>query len=74
MSQYRVLVSAGGKSEDDEGDMLGGVWMAVKDPYTWFFAGMHFALIIAQSFKDFFPSIMNTLGFGKVETYLVQAP
>jgi hypothetical protein len=35
---------------------------------------MHFALIIAQSFKDFFPSIMDTLGFGKVETYLVQAP
>ncbi|EUC41932.1 hypothetical protein COCMIDRAFT_29378 [Bipolaris oryzae ATCC 44560] len=74
MSQYRALVSAGGKSEDDEGDMWGGVWQAVKDPFTWFFAGMHFSLIIAQSFKDFFPSIISTLGFGKVETYLVQAP
>jgi len=74
MAQFRVMASAGGRSEDDDGDMWGGVWLAVKDPFTWFFAGMHFALIIAQSFKDFFPSIMDTLGFGTVETYLVQAP
>jgi MFS family permease len=57
MAQYRALVSAGGASEDDEGDMWGGVWQACKDPYTWMFASMHFALIIAQSFKDFFPSV-----------------
>ncbi|KAF2008403.1 MFS general substrate transporter [Aaosphaeria arxii CBS 175.79] len=74
MSQYRQLVSAGGISEDDEGDYWGGFWMAVKDPFTWLFAGMHFFIIIAQSFKDFFPSIVGTLGFTKVQTYLVQAP
>lgn len=74
MAQYRQLVSAGGRSEDDEGDYWSGFWMAVKDPFTWLFAGMHFALIIAQSFKDFFPSIVDTLGFNKVQTYLVQAP
>lgn len=69
-----MLVSSGGHSEDDEGTMWGGVWLAVRDPYTWFFEGMHFALIIAQSFKDFFPSIVQTLRFGKFETYLIQAP
>jgi hypothetical protein len=74
MGQYRALVSAGGQSEDDEGDMWGGVWMACKDPFTWFFSGMHFSIIVSQSFKDFFPSIVQTLGFGKVETYLFQAP
>jgi MFS family permease len=74
MAQYRALVSAGGQSEDDEGGMWDGVWMACKDPYTWLFAGMHFSLIVAQSFKDFFPSIVQTLGFGKLETYLIQAP
>ena len=57
MAQFRVLVSAGGVSEDDEGDYLGGFWQAVKDPFTWCFAAMHFSLIIAQSFKDFFPSV-----------------
>lgn len=74
MAKYRMLVSSGGHSEDDEGTMWGGVWLAVRDPYTWFFEGMHFALIIAQSFKDFFPSIVQTLRFGKFETYLIQAP
>lgn len=39
MSQYRQLVSAGGKSEDDEGNMMEGIWMAVRDPYTWLFSG-----------------------------------
>jgi hypothetical protein len=57
MASYRQLVSAGGHSEDDEGDYWGGFWQAVKDPFTWCFAGMHFSLIIAQSFKDFFPSV-----------------
>ncbi|KAH0336016.1 major facilitator superfamily transporter, partial [Aureobasidium melanogenum] len=74
MAQWRVLVSAGGVSEDDEGDYWGGVVQALRDPFTWMFASLHFALIIAQSFKDFFPSIMATLGFSKVVTYLVQAP
>ena len=33
---------------------------AVKDPFTWLFCGMHFALVTAQSFKDFFPSVSLT--------------
>ncbi|KAK5058677.1 hypothetical protein LTR84_010941 [Exophiala bonariae] len=73
MAQYRVLVSNGGV---DEG--VGGTWdglkSAVADPFTWYFCGMHFALITAQSFKDFFPSILKTFGFDKMTTYLVQAP
>jgi hypothetical protein len=47
MAQYRVI--------------LGGTWdglkAAVRDPFTWMFCGMHFSLINAQSFKDFFPSV-----------------
>jgi MFS family permease len=56
MAQFRVLNSNGGK---DEG--VGGTWDglrdAVKDPFTWLFCLMHFALITAQSFKDFLPSV-----------------
>jgi MFS family permease len=57
MAQYRADVSAGGISEDDEGSHWGGVAQAVKDPFTWMFAAIHFFLIIAQSFKDFLPSV-----------------
>ncbi|EXF82373.1 major facilitator superfamily transporter [Colletotrichum fioriniae PJ7] len=74
MAQYRQTVSAGGRTEDDEGDYWGGVWMALKDPFTYLFSAIHFSLVIAQSYKDFFPSILATLGFGATETYLIQAP
>lgn len=56
MAQYRVLVSNGGKEE-----VVGGTWDgvkdAVRDPFTWLFCAMHFSLVTAQSFKDFFPSV-----------------
>lgn len=57
MAQYRAQVSAGGLAEDDEGDYWGGVVLALKDPFTAMFAGLHFSVILAQSFKDFFPSV-----------------
>lgn len=56
MAEYRVLVSNGGHDET-----VGGTWDgvrdAVKDPFTWMFCLMHFALVTAQSFKDFMPSV-----------------
>ena len=56
MAQYRMMVTSG-SSEDDEGDYWGGYWLAVKDPFTWAFALLHFAIIISQSFQDFLPSV-----------------
>ena len=60
MAQYRVLLSNGGKEEQ-----VGGTWdglkSAVVDPFTWMFCGMHFSLINAQSFKDFFPSVRKSI-------------
>lgn len=57
MAQYRSIVSAGGRSEDDEGGAWEGVKLACKDPFTWIFSVLHFGLIVALSFKDFFPSV-----------------
>lgn len=74
MAQYRMKVSAGGHTEDDQGGYWEGFVMAMKDPFTWMFAGLHFALVLSQAFKDFFPSVVATLGFTKMQTYLVQAP
>ncbi|SPO07461.1 probable permeases of the major facilitator superfamily [Cephalotrichum gorgonifer] len=73
MAQYRVLCSNGGMEEH-----VGGTWDglkdAVRDPFTWCFCLMHFALVTAQSFKDFLPSIVNTFDFGELTTYFIQAP
>lgn len=57
MAQYRMVVSSGGHSEDDEGGAWEGVSLAIRDPYTWIFAILHSGLILALSFKDFFPSV-----------------
>lgn len=58
MAQYRVLCSNGGHEEQ-----VGGTWDglkdAAKDPFTWFFCLMHFALVTGQSFKDFLPSVSS---------------
>lgn len=51
MAQYRILVSNGDQ------EVSGGTWAGVKDAFTWYFCGMHFALITAQSFNDFLPSL-----------------
>ncbi|KZL68605.1 major facilitator superfamily transporter [Colletotrichum incanum] len=73
MAQYRILCSNGGIEE-----VVGGTWDglkdAVRDPFTWIFCLMHFALVTAQAFKDFLPSIVNTFDFGELTTYLIQAP
>jgi hypothetical protein len=57
MAQFRMQVSNGGISEDDEGGRWAGIVMAAKDPFTWMFTVLHFFVIMAQSFKDFFPSV-----------------
>lgn len=56
MALYRVLCSNGDQVEE-AGGTWAGLWDAIKDPFTWFFCLMHFALVTAQSFKDFLPSV-----------------
>jgi hypothetical protein len=57
MAQYRMKVSAGGLTEDDEGGAWEGVRLACKDPLTWLYTVIHFGIILAMSYKDFFPSV-----------------
>ena len=63
MAQYRVLLSNGGKREEVSGTW-DGLRDAIRDPFTWMFCGMHFSLINAQSFKDFFPSVSSGAAHG----------
>ncbi|KAI0206138.1 major facilitator superfamily transporter [Astrocystis sublimbata] len=63
MARYRQAKDSGGLCEDDECGPWEGVWLAA-----------HFFIIIGQSYKDFFPSIVNTFHFFKTGTYLLQAP
>jgi MFS family permease len=53
IAQYRILLSNGGY-EETQGGTWDGVKAAIKEPFTWMFCGLHFSLVNAQSFKDFF--------------------
>lgn len=44
------------------------------DPKLYMFIVLQMALIIAQSFNNFFPSIVGTLGYGSTVTLLLTAP
>jgi cyanate permease len=47
---------------------------ALIDPKLYMFVIMQMALITAESFSNFFPSIVGTLGFDSTKTLLLTAP
>jgi hypothetical protein len=47
---------------------------ALIDPKLYMFIVLQMALITAQSFNNFFPSIVGTLGYGSTVTLLLTAP
>lgn len=71
MAQYRMYVSAGGRHEDDEGGAWEGVRLACKDPFTWIYCVLHFGLILALSYKDFFPSVSLRTSTHSPKSYLL---
>ncbi|KAL6237482.1 hypothetical protein BDW75DRAFT_228669 [Aspergillus navahoensis] len=51
-----------------------GVKQAVRDPKLYMFVVLQMSLITAQSFDNFFPSIVSTLGYNDTVTLLLTAP
>jgi hypothetical protein len=90
MAQYRMVVSSGGHSEDDEG----GAWKVSASPSEPFHLDLHcasfrigsrtfiqgllpvrkFALVILLECIANGVQIVKTLGYSDLKTYLIQAP
>ena len=51
-----------------------GTKMAFKDYRLYIFVLLQHVSILSQTFQYFFPSIVNTLGYGKIETLWLTAP
>lgn len=47
--------------------------LAVMDYRTWILTIMQHCVVLSQTVTFFFPSVVNTLGFGKIETLLLTA-
>lgn len=51
-----------------------GLQEACKDPKLWIFMAMQHSHLAASGFKNFFPTIVETLGFGRNATLALTCP
>lgn len=54
--------------------MWWGLKQALVDPKLYMFIGLIMSLITAESFSNFFPSIVGTLGYNSTNTLLLTSP
>ncbi|PWZ01222.1 MFS general substrate transporter [Testicularia cyperi] len=60
--------------ETEPGSPLRGLKQAVSDPRVWLFCLMQNLHLSANGFKNFFPSVVNTLGFNRTITLVLTCP
>ncbi|KAK8857004.1 MFS general substrate transporter [Apiospora arundinis] len=73
-AEYRVRKENAGIVDEDPESIWWGLKQALIDPKLYMFVVMQMALITAQSFNNFFPSIVGTLGYGREKTLLLTSP
>lgn len=54
--------------------MWWGLKQALVDPKLYMFIALMMSLITAESFNNFFPSIVGTLGYDSTKTLLLTSP
>ncbi|KAL2808889.1 major facilitator superfamily domain-containing protein [Aspergillus granulosus] len=74
LADWRLQNENAGIADTDPKSLFWGVKQAVRDPKLYMFVIMQMALITAQSFNNFFPSIVGTLGYNNTITLLLTAP
>ncbi|KND88218.1 putative transporter [Tolypocladium ophioglossoides CBS 100239] len=73
VAEWRLIGDAGQVDEDDERWSY-GFKLTFKDWRVYIFASMFFCLQVASATSNFFPSVVQTLGYGRVTTLLLTAP
>lgn len=73
-AQWRLLDDVKEADEIHSSSPFSGLIQALRDPKLYIFILLQFLSILSQSFQYFFPSIVETLGYGSIETLLLTAP
>lgn len=73
-AQWRLHEDTGEDDYAEAASIKDGVMLALKDPRLYIFTLFQHLSLLSQSFQYFFPTIVQTLGFGKIETLLITAP
>ncbi|KAK7205268.1 major facilitator superfamily domain-containing protein [Myxozyma melibiosi] len=73
-AQWRVAVDS--HESDDLGSVTvkDGLLMALRDYRLYVFLFLQHTSLLTQTFQYFFPAIVNSLGYGKIESLLLTAP
>lgn len=74
MAEYRLTREADGEEDQVTESVFVGLKQALTDPKVYLLVFIQTAAVVSMSFTYFFPSIVKTLGYGKVETLLLTAP
>ncbi|KAK2790918.1 hypothetical protein FQN52_005363 [Onygenales sp. PD_12] len=73
-AEWRLLNDAKEADDSKATTLWEGLKMVLVDWRLYVFVIFQHTSILAQTFQYFFPSIVNTLGFGKIETLLLTVP
>lgn len=72
---WRISADIGDDYDDSkETGLLHAAKLAALDYRTWIFVIMQHCVLLSQNVTFFFPSVVNTLGYDKIETLLLTAP
>ncbi|KKY17974.1 putative allantoate permease [Phaeomoniella chlamydospora] len=72
--EWRLRNENAGIVDEDPESLIWGVKQALVDPKLYMFIVLQMSLLTAQSFNNFFPSIVGTLGYNSTITLLLTAP
>ncbi|ORY66004.1 major facilitator superfamily domain-containing protein [Pseudomassariella vexata] len=73
-AEWRIRKENAGIVDEDPESIWWGLKQALIDPKLYQFVVLQMALITSQSFNNFFPSIVGTLGFDSTTTLLLTSP
>ncbi|KAK3371113.1 major facilitator superfamily domain-containing protein [Lasiosphaeria ovina] len=71
---WRLLADINESDAQKARTVWDGVKLAVTDPRLYLFVLLQHLSLLSQTFQYFFPSIVGTLGYGKIETLWLTAP
>lgn len=71
---WRMMADINESDEESSSSIWQGVKLCFKDYRLYLFVLVQHMSILSQTFQYFFPSIVQTLGFGEIETLLLTVP
>lgn len=74
VAEVRLSQDAAGDADEDSEAWAFGFKEAFKDYRAYIFAAIFHCVLVTTSTQNFFPTVVETLGFGRIDTLLLTVP